>query len=413
MESIINTLNKLNVIRLKYEMLSEKEEKFNIFSVLHKDNDERRLHSRFIANLLAPDASHKKNKRFLFIFLELMKIDIEKFKQVEVYPKEWNKKENSNIDILIIDRVSKNAVIIENKINASDSNSEDSGQLERYFNHIKKIEKIPEKNITTIYLTLDKHLPSTESLGGYKTLDRINGVCISYPNEIVKWLNECLKETIDKPFLREAIIQYTKLIEKMTGNEMDIMQRIEIKEFIGKNQDTMNATKMLIDNFKHVKWHTIFDFWENLATELQNKGYNVISKPDKQNIIDLTHFESYRKGQTNKQNFGICFNISEDEKYEIWNETDEYLYFGLKKDEIITNIVTDKINYLIETTQYYTKNEHFYFYNEFFDNDSDKLVLSDFSSQATFNLIQKDNQDIVIKKIIETIEEYEKIIKSR
>ena len=170
---------------------------------------------------------------------------------------------------------------------------------------------------------------------------------------------------------------------------------------------------MLIDNFKHVKWHTIFDFWEKLATELKNKGYNVISKPDKQNIIDLTHFESYRKGQTNKQNFGIYFNISEDEKYEIWNETDEYLYFGLKKDEKITNIVTDKINYLIETTQYYTKNEHFYFYNEFFDKDSDKLILSDFSSQATFNLIQKDHQDIVIKKIIETIEEYEKIIKSR
>ena len=38
----------------------EAESKFNIFTALHNERDEKRLHSRFIAYLLNPNSKHKK-----------------------------------------------------------------------------------------------------------------------------------------------------------------------------------------------------------------------------------------------------------------------------------------------------------------------------------------------------------------
>ena len=87
---------------------------FNIFSVLHKNHDERRLHSRFISNLLSPSSSHSKNDEFLIKFINrlgLSKFDIDK---VTVSPNEFDKSEWRNIDIYI--RNESQAIIIENKI---------------------------------------------------------------------------------------------------------------------------------------------------------------------------------------------------------------------------------------------------------------------------------------------------------
>jgi hypothetical protein len=65
---------------------------------------------------------------------------------------------------LLLDKSTKRAVIIENKIYASDSNHENEGQLEKYYRIIIEEEKIPEDNIEVYYLSLDGHEPSTESV---------------------------------------------------------------------------------------------------------------------------------------------------------------------------------------------------------------------------------------------------------
>ncbi len=43
--------------------------KFNIFSALHNETDERRLHSRFIAYLLSSESNHGMGNEFLKLFL--------------------------------------------------------------------------------------------------------------------------------------------------------------------------------------------------------------------------------------------------------------------------------------------------------------------------------------------------------
>jgi len=248
-EELIYPLKKIELIKSKYDILREKEEKFNIFSVLHKDHDEVRLHSRFIAALLDPHASHSMDKTFLYHFLDLLQKNLKRnskekklkddFQNPTVYPEEWNKKEHENIDILIIDKQSKHAVIIENKIHAVDSNNKKGGQLERYFNHVLINERIPKENILLYYLTLDGHKPSKESLGDYKTLENINGQCLSYHQIVLDWIELCLPHAVDKPFLREAIFQYKKLIKKMTHDDTILQERKWIKDIIGSNEENM------------------------------------------------------------------------------------------------------------------------------------------------------------------------------
>lgn len=404
-------LKQLNIIKLKYEMLYENKENFNIFSVLHKDNDERRLHSRFISSLLTTDGSHGKNRLFLDFFFSVVKASTENFKNIEVYPEEWDKKENNNIDILIIDRTTKFAIIIENKIYAGDSNNSNGGQLERYFIHVRDAEKIPENNISTFYLTLDGHEPSDDSLGSFKNLENINGNCISYPIEILEWLKKCLTVTTEEPFIRESILQYITLIEKMTGNQTDIKQRLEIKTIIGKNSDNMNSTKMLIDNFKHVKWHTVRDFWDNLRDKLVENGFKVISTPNDQNITDMTHYESYRKGQKNKQDSGIYFELLKGIRFCLWNEAGEALYFGLEQNEKINDSLKEQIESIVESESDFDKNEYYYFWKDFFEKDDEHIYLTDFSYQATFDLIDSNKQLIVIQKMVDEIETFKERIK--
>ena len=46
-------LQELNIIRKKYEEKELQKEQFNVFTILRDENDEVKLHSRFISSLLS------------------------------------------------------------------------------------------------------------------------------------------------------------------------------------------------------------------------------------------------------------------------------------------------------------------------------------------------------------------------
>jgi hypothetical protein len=249
MENINDLLTDL--LKELYNIEAEKEEEspidtnkdFNIFTVLHKEHDEVRLHSRFLSVLLSPKSSHKKGNLFLDLFLQT--VGIENFDidvdSVRVFPTEKYKSEYKNIDILIRNNNSKQAIIIENKIFAGDQ----SKQLERYFDIILK-EGFSKENITVLYLTLNKRKPSNASLG--KLEKEVKS--ISYGVEICKWLDKCLETADNQKFLKESIEQYKNLIIKMAG---DIKKQLEIRDLIARSEENMTGAKLLVDNFKHIK----------------------------------------------------------------------------------------------------------------------------------------------------------------
>jgi len=199
----------MNDLKILFEKVLEVKEKydnerakkrFNIFTALHKERDEVNLHSRTITYLLSPDSGHGMKSKFAEIFIRnILEIPNEIFslEGLEVFPSENSKSEYKEIDILLINRQRKQAIIIENKIDAKDSNHEGddvlhgySGQLERYYNTIKtgldknnnKIWDFQCNTVSVYYLTLYKQ-PSKESIGNLKKV-RI----LYYKDEIRKWL---------------------------------------------------------------------------------------------------------------------------------------------------------------------------------------------------------------------------------
>ena len=193
---------------------------YNLFSTVLKEGDEVRLHSRFIASLLesAENASHGCKSKLLELFIEKINILANENSQNEL-PKEFIldnvklTKEYKNIDILIDNEKEKSCIIIENKIWAGDQEN----QLARYY---MKMKTEGRENIYVIYLTLDGKKPEPQSLCFPEEnfeLEEDKVICISYRKTIISWLKSCLGVIADNPPVRESVLQYIKLLNKITG----------------------------------------------------------------------------------------------------------------------------------------------------------------------------------------------------
>lgn len=264
-----------------------------------KRTDEKNLHSRFITILLDPRASHGLEDIYLRHFLSIVGVEFNyKLESLETYPNESCSTEYKNMDILLIDRQEKNAIIIENKIYASDSNHEKEGQLERYYRTIIE-EGIPSKSISVIYLSLDREGPSIESVNTSKLYPELSEkvISINYNKEILKWLNECIKESSNKPLIRETIIQYYNLIEKMVNNVSE-KQIDELMEVIGRHPDNLRGMQLLINSLQQIQEKSIWKFWSELI-EVFEKNHFLIRKPISSQ--DCQRF--FSNGLKSKKNF--------------------------------------------------------------------------------------------------------------
>lgn len=401
MKDLINVLEKLSKIESKYRLIDASKEQFNVFSALYKEHDEVKLHSRFISVLLDPGGRHGKGNVFLTIFLDTIGIKDFDIDGVTVQPNERKKSEYENIDILIRNEKKKQAIIIENKINAPDSNHPDSGQLERYFDLIQK-KGFKEENIWVVYLSKDRHEPSKESLGHYQVLEKINGSLIDYGNEIITWLDRCLEECIKEPLLRGCIIQYLNLVKHMT-NKTDEQEQIELLKLIEENEDYIKAAKLLFDNYKYIKYSVINNFWSELENAIKDR-YRI--EPGCDNC-SITRFDFPKEGncENYKKEYGIKIVIKKDDLLiYICNETN--LYWGVLNNDVSLEYKGKITEYKKENNGYFSISEDSLVYRYVSINeasDTDKISLSDFTEQTTFNLIRKENRTRIIDQIIREI----------
>jgi len=223
------------------------------------------------------------------------------------------------------------------------------------------------------YLTMFKDkLPSSESIGKI-IKDEVK--IIYYEKEIRDWLAKCANVILDKKSsLKEFLKQYLNLINKMTHNDSSIDERKSLKNKIANN---WKSTKYLIDNFKHVKWHTVEEFWIILRNELEKYYKNVDFYTDENDefintITAVTH--------TNKDiNHGVLFNLSNG------------------KRAFISGL--GKLSWgIIEPKKW--KN----FKNEILDD----IDFSNFSTENTFRLIDKKNIENAVEMIINEISQEQK-----
>ena len=188
-------------------------EKFNIFEAIGVVRQELR-HSNFLAFLLDPNQNSGLGQAFLKRFLQraisnsinselsITPIDLDSWDLHNVIvQREWQ-----NIDILILEENIKLAIIIENKIDSSES----EGQLKRYCETIKK--HFPDYKLVCLYLTPEGHIPSHEEY-----------IPISYELvcEIVETLIET-KESVLGSDLLALIKNYAVMLRRHIVGESEI-----------------------------------------------------------------------------------------------------------------------------------------------------------------------------------------------
>lgn len=225
---------------IEQERMKHKQRKgdcFNVFNTLGLRSNEVRLHSAFLAELLNPDGNHGLKDAMLKEFLAAIGLKRDYISNcntniVERYIGERTETTGGRIDIILED--GEYAIIIENKIYAIDQYH----QLLRYNNYGKQ--RFP-KGFKLIYLTLDGHEASKDSLGD----NEIDYHCISYKGHILNWLSKCVMLAYDKPLVRETISQYITLIKQITGQDMNKDSSDKIVDLAINN---IEAVVALMDN---------------------------------------------------------------------------------------------------------------------------------------------------------------------
>lgn len=196
-----------------------KGENYNLFSILNIERYELK-HSALIANLLDPKGSHGCGDAFLRAFFEIaLKERAYPFEDcthlhsyTEYYTGPIAGDTGGRIDILVTS--SDYGLIIENKIYAGDQDK----QLTRYDNYGKEI--FGADGYLLVYLTLYGYDASKESTAT-KSAEEVGYLRLSYAEDILRWLEQCVQLADNKPLVRESLNQYIRTIKQLTYQDMN------------------------------------------------------------------------------------------------------------------------------------------------------------------------------------------------
>ena len=203
------------------EERNRKGENYNLFSILSIERYELK-HSALIANLLDPKGSHGCGDAFLRAFFEIaLKERTYLFEDctlphsyTEYYTGPIAGDTGGRIDILVESKSSHYGLIIENKIYAGDQDK----QLTRYDNYGKEI--FGADGYLLVYLTLYGYDASKESTAT-KSAEEVGYLRLSYAEDILRWLEQCVRLADNKPLVRESLNQYIRTIKQLTYQDMN------------------------------------------------------------------------------------------------------------------------------------------------------------------------------------------------
>jgi hypothetical protein len=409
---IKNLLGQVYLISKRYDEIAKiTGEKFNVFKVLDVSTQEVRMHSALIAELLNANGSHGCGSVFLHHFLEQQKEKhkdtsfirkIEEFTiensstKVEYHIGQINEDgtEGGRIDILIQDEHS-NQIIFENKINAGDQ----AKQLIRYNNH--------NKRAPIFYLTLDGKRPSHLSINSnteIKTINLVEGddfVCISYTVDIMKWLEVCVKESVNFPLLRETIQQYIHLIKTLTHQTINHKMKNELVELLAKNTDNLEGAFMIANSMNDVK--------NSLLQKLKNQLETVASELDVSLISHLSLDKwsgfQFHHPELQRVNLRILFSFDRD----LTNN----LFYGLHFiDNKIPFPDTPEGNFLKEHQEEFKKLVRLKTSNKWWY-ACDNFELQNWSSKEYVKILSGEIAILIKQKVVTLLDSFRKLYSKR
>ena len=302
-----------------------RQDTFNVFSVLRSESDEVNLHSRFLAALLDYRKSPDKPRRNLEDFLDpdfLRSLrdagkrsdaggDIPNFEPNRMIVE----RESDNIDILIHDPVSRQAVVIENKIHAGDQPK----QLMRYTEQLKDRGYL-RPHVLVLYLTLDGHEASEDSADG------VGYKCVSY-RELIDWLERCQERAYDVPALRESVAQYLHLVRKLTGTDFTEAYMNDLKELCLKDNNLV-LVHDLSEAMTEVKISLLVKLWGEIECALRDKIRNLPKLDKDDSNISEDRIRRFVTWKRNYNRHGLFYNLRGPARFGV--EVEDRIYIGVR-----------------------------------------------------------------------------------
>lgn len=332
-------LQQVNTLLEKNNQIVEETGKlFNIFSVLNMERSEVRTHSALLYELLNTNGSHNQKSTYLNIFIkDVLKVNDFDLKNVKV-EREKHINGLGRVDLIIENP--EFLIIIEIKIDAGDQEN----QLKRY----NKYGMDSRKEHSIYYLTLYGQEASRFSTGD----TYIDYECISFENDILNWINKCIGagKTPLLPSIRETLVQYSKLIEKIT-NQVEGGLKMEIKDLLlkGNNLEIAEKIAKVIPacraELEYAFWKKFYlnynDKLEELGLEYIDDGFFEDEKSDVEAIIEI------RKNKNGE--FYLAYEISEYDNKRLklligCSGYDHYIYVAL--------LLMDEDNEIIVVNEY-------------------------------------------------------------
>ena len=329
-------LYNLKLIYNKYKVMDSLKSDFNVFDLIINPYDEVHLHSRMIYSILT---ERKFQKQFLMSFLNSIDVSLPEdfsfsdFKNISVEKEKAIS--NGRVDLFIsfkIKNISYN-VLIENKLLAGDQPE----QMDRYLIYMNS--SYPNDYNYVCYLTLDGSAPSEDST---KRSDEIK--LISYDSEIMNWIEECIKIASREPGVREVLIQYSSLLERLTGKDVDFI--MELKEYLLKDSENFISANRMIPALNDAKAELQLRFWTKLekSLDLMFENFSNINykKMNINNELGSLH-QFYTKSKVNdlyKSKSSGCYGINYsldvtkyigDGLFRVEYNKYDGVYYGLKK----------------------------------------------------------------------------------
>ena len=250
------------------DYLYEDSLRFNLLSIIEKDRDEAHVHSKVIYNLLSQDWGKKDKETFLTLFLKEIGIEDD-----NIYDKNWEVTREKAFDLdtikgrLDFEIKSKDCIyIIEMKIDAGDQPE----QLIRY----QEFAKEQHKKYKIFYLTLDGHNASKKSIGEEENLEenqKVEYTNISFKEEILNWLENCLKLVEGKENKLACINQYIASINKILGEK-----ETKIKDNILKSVKDIKTAITIYEKLNDKLQVTLENFMSLLKEKLRTRLPNEI-----------------------------------------------------------------------------------------------------------------------------------------
>jgi hypothetical protein len=381
MNNIKTLFSQLQLFELKYQKIEEASiNSFNIFEILRKPNEEVNLHSRFIYELLNPNGSHKQGNIFLELFLKEVHLELSTL-DVAVF------REKFNIDILLESKPK--AIIIENKIDTQDH----SNQISKYLNIIKQ-RGYQDRNISIIYLTLFE-----EELNEASMRDRV--INITYSENIRNWIDSCIKEVALIPTLRETLVQYLNLINRLTHQSHYKGFILEVKDFLLKENNLktiLNIEASIIE----AKIELQLIFWRELIANLKPHYKFEFTNYNNDKTIEKSVNKYYKK-QKNRKEYGYEYKV--DENLYFYIELQDNIYYGFyfqEEEELASQ--HEKLNKI----KIDWEDEDYWKYTD------KRLNFETFNNQNVLDLLDSSIREKDIKKIsneiIDLIKQYQQEI---